>query len=113
MIRSQCLAPLLVCGLVCVAQAQTPAEPAPAVAGVAPAMTLPQSTCVKPDIPMSKSDARTVDRFNKSYKTYSECVKKYVADNQALVDKIIANGKITIDEYNAFNEELKARQEAK
>ena len=85
MIRSQCLAPLLVCGMVCVAQAQTPTapDPAPAVAAAAPAMALPQSTCVKPDIPMAKSDARTIDRFNKSYKTYSECVKKYVADNQA------------------------------
>ncbi|MEP6943056.1 MAG: hypothetical protein ABI981_08980, partial [Betaproteobacteria bacterium] len=65
------------------------------------------------DIPMAKSDSRTVDRFNKSYKTYAECVKKYVAENQALVDKIIATGKVVIDDYNAFNEELKARQEAK
>ena len=115
MIRSQCLAPLLVCAMVCVAQAQTPTttDPAPAVATASPTLALPQSTCVKPDIPMAKSDARTIDRFNKAYKSYAECVKKFVADNQALVDKILANGKVVIDEYNAFNEDLKARQEQK
>ena len=116
MIRSQSLAPLLVCGVVCVAQAQTPApDPAQTTATAAPSLTLtvPQSTCVKPEIPMAKADSRTIDRFNKSYKAYAECVNKYVAANQALIDKIVATGKGVIDEYNSFNEELKARQEAK
>jgi len=113
MIRSLCLATLLAGTTMCAAQTPAATDAAPATATAPSNMTMPESTCVKPDIPMAKSDARTIDRFNKAYKAYVECVKKYVADNQALVDKIIAHGKVVIDEYNGFNEELKARQEAK
>lgn len=113
MIRRLCLSMLLAVPTICAAQ--TPATTdAPTTTAAAPAtMAMPEATCVKPDIPMAKSDSRTIDRFNKAYKSYAECVKKYVSENQALVDKIIAHGKVVIDEYNAFNEELKARQEAK
>jgi type IV pilus biogenesis protein CpaD/CtpE len=112
MIRPLCFATLLAGATICAAQAPAATEAAP-TAAAAPSIAMPESTCVKPDIPMAKSDSRTIDRFNKAYKSYVDCVKKYVADNQALVDKIIAHGKVVIDEYNAFNEELKARQEAK
>ncbi len=111
MIRSLCLAMLFAGATMCAAQTPATTDPSSATAAAAPNLTMPQSTCVKPEIPMAKSDSRTIDRFNKNYKTYADCVKKYVAENQALVDKIIANGKVVIDEYNAFNEELKSRQQ--
>ena len=88
-----------------VAGAQQPAAPAmPAV---------PQHTCVKPEFPAAFADSRRFDRFNKEYKAYAECIKKYVADTKAVADAIVEAGNNAIKEYNTFNEELAERQAAK
>ena len=87
-----------------IAGAQQPAAPA------MPAMPAP--TCVKPEFPGAFADTRRFDRFNKEYKAYAECIKKYVDETKVLSDAIIEAGNKAIKEYNAFNEELAERQAA-
>ena len=80
----------------------------------APAMpAVPAPTCVKPDFPGAFADSRRFDRFNKEYKAYSDCIKKYVDETKALSEAIVEAGNKAIKEYNAFNEELAERQAAK
>jgi hypothetical protein len=88
-----------------VAGAQQPAAPAmPAI---------PQHTCVKPEFPGAFADSRRFDRFNKEYKAYSDCIKKYVDETKVLSDAIVEAGNNAIKEYNAFSAELAERQAAK
>jgi len=82
---------------------QLPSTPMPAV---------PQPNCAKPEFPGAFADSRRFDRFNKEYKAYAECIKKYVDETKALADAIIEAGNKAIKEYNAFNDELAERQAA-
>jgi hypothetical protein len=80
----------------------------------APAMpSVPAPTCVKPEFPGAFSDSRRFDRFNKEYKIYGECIKKYVEETKTAADAIIESGNKAIKEFNAFNDELAERQAAK
>jgi hypothetical protein len=80
----------------------------------APAMpAIPQHTCVKPEFPGAFADSRRFDRFNKEYKAYSDCIKKYVDETKVLSDAIVEAGNNAIKEYNAFSAELAERQAAK
>jgi hypothetical protein len=88
-----------------IASAQQPAAPT--------MPTVPAPTCVKPEFPGAFADTRRFDRFNKEYKAYAECIKKYVDETKVLSDAIIEAGNKAIKEYNAFNEELTERQAAK
>ena len=74
---------------------------------------VPQHTCVKPEFPGAFADSRRFDRFNKEYKAYSECIKKYVDDTKVLADAMVEAGNKAIKEFNTFNEELAERQAAK
>jgi len=87
-----------------VASAQQPATPA--------MPTVPAPTCVKPEFPGAFADSRRFDRFNKEYKAYSDCIKKYVDDTKVLADAMVEAGNKAIKEYNTFNEELAERQAA-
>jgi predicted transcriptional regulator len=88
-----------------IAAAQQPAAPAmPAV---------PAPTCVKPEFPGAFADGKRFERFNKEYKTYGECIKKYVDETKTASDAIIEAGNKAIKEFNTFNEELAERQAAK
>ena len=88
-----------------IAGAQQPAAPA------IPAM--PQNTCVKPEFPGPLADSRRFDRFNKEYKAYSECIKKYVEETKAVSDAAVEAGNKAIKEFNEFSAELAERQAAK
>jgi hypothetical protein len=88
-----------------IALAQQPAAPAmPAV---------PQHTCVQPEFPGAFADSRRFDRFNKEYKAYSECIKKFTDETKVLSDAIVEAGNKAIKEFNAFSAELAERQAAK
>ena len=87
-----------------IAGAQQPA------ATVMPAIAAP--TCVKPQFPGPFDDSRRIDRFNKEYKTYADCIKKYVEETKTTSDAIIEAGNKAIKEFNAFNDELAERQAA-
>jgi hypothetical protein len=109
MIRTACLAALLASTGICLAQ--TPAAPGPNVPVTMP--EVPKATCVKPELPRQFADNRRLDRFNKEYHAYGDCVKKYIDDTNALASNTLAQGKTVLDEFNAFNAELKEYQETK
>jgi hypothetical protein len=109
MIRTTCLVALLASAGLCLAQ--TPAAPGPNVPVTMP--EVPKATCVKPELPRQFADSRRLDRFNKDYKAYHDCVAKYVDDTNALASSTIAQGKAALDEFNAFNAEYKEYQESK
>ena len=87
------------------ADAQQPAAP--------PMPVVPVSTCAKPDLPGAFADQRRFDRFNKEYKAYADCIKKYIAETKAVSDANVEAGNKAIKEFNAFNDELAALQAAK
>jgi hypothetical protein len=80
----------------------------------APAMpTIPAPSCVKPEVPRTDAVPQRVTIFNRDYKTYGECVKKYVDETNALASAAIAAGKTVIEEFNALGAEIRARDAAK
>ena len=78
-----------------------------------PTPVVPEPTCVKPEFPGLTADSKRFDRFNKEYKTYSDCIKKYIDENKALADAIIATSNKVIKEFNTYNEEMAERQAAR
>ena len=87
-----------------IACAQQPAAPAMPV--------VPGATCVKPEVPPSHAAPQRINTFNREYKAYTDCVKKYIDETNALANASIAAGKAVIDEFNALNDEVRARGEA-
>jgi hypothetical protein len=87
------------------AAAQTPA-PAGAAPIVAPI------TCVKPEYPGKPASEPKVTAFNRDFKAYGECVKKYVDQNKAIADAATTSANRAIDEYNTYTAEIKAKIEA-
>ena len=84
--------------------AQTPAP--------APMPAVPPSTCVQPEFPGAFADSRRFDRFNKEYKAYADCIKKYIDETKVISDAAIEAGNKAIKEFNTFSAELEARQAA-
>lgn len=111
MIRITSMAALLASAGLCLAQ--TPAAPATGPNTPVTMPEVPKATCVKPELPRAFADSRRLDRFNKDYHAYGDCVKKYIDDTNALATATLASGKSVLDEFNAFNAELKEYQESK
>ncbi len=86
-------------------------QPAPEAAS-ASTVTVAPPTCVKPEFPGPFSDQRRFDRFNKESKSYADCIKKYIAETKAVSDANIAAGNAAIKDFNAYIEEVDARQAA-
>lgn len=91
----------------------------PAPAATPAALAIPKNSCVKPSVPKSSgtllggpSDAQRMNNFNRDYKAYSDCIKKYVEDTNAIASAANAAGKAAIDEFNAVTAEANARNEA-
>ena len=104
-----CLASTAVASLLAFsAFAQQPA-PAPTTAAT---ITVAPPTCVKPEFPGPFSDQRRFDRFNKEAKAYADCIKKYITETKAVSDANIEAGNNAIKEFNAYIEEVDARQAA-
>jgi hypothetical protein len=87
------------------ATAQTPA-PTAAASAVAP------NTCVKPEYPGRPASEARVTAFNRDFKAYGECVKKYVDQNKAIAEAATTSANRAIDEYNTYTAEIKAKIEA-
>ena len=85
------------------AAAQTPAPAAPIVA---------PNTCVKPEYPGKPASEPRVTAFNRDFKAYGECVKKYVDQNKAIAEAATTSANRAIDEYNTYTAEIKAKIEA-
>jgi len=85
------------------AQDQPPPVTMPAV---------PPHNCVKPETVGSLASQNQIRAFNKGYKAYSECIKKYVEDAKTLSNTALAQGNKAVDEFNALSAEIKAQNEA-
>ena len=85
------------------AQSQPPASAAPAIA---------PHTCVKPEYPGRLASETRMKSFNREFKTYGDCIKKYVDENKTIADAATAAGNRAVDEYNTYANELKAKIEA-
>lgn len=95
-----CLAAL---ALGAAAQSQPPAAGAPAVAA---------HTCAKPEYPGRLASDTRMKSFNREFKTYGDCIRKYVDDNRAIAEAATAAGNRAVDEYNGYASEIKAKIEA-
>lgn len=88
---------LLAAALAAPAYAQQPAPPMPAV---------PPHNCVKPQFPGAQAPQNRIDAFNRQFKAYGDCIKKYVSDAKALSDASIAAANNAINEFNQFAVEV-------
>lgn len=84
---------LLTAALAAPAYAQQPAPAMPAV---------PPHNCVKPELPGIQAQQNRINAFNREFKAYGDCIKKYVSDAKALSDASIAAANSAINEYNQF-----------
>ena len=82
----------------------------PPTAAAAP--LVPASTCVKPEYPGKPASEARVTAFNRDFKVYGECVKKYVDQNKAIAEAATTSANRAIDEYNTYTTEIKAKIEA-
>jgi hypothetical protein len=108
------IAALAVCALPALAQTPPPA------AAPAQSFTVPPHNCVAPEYPTKekterlKGDAynRAVEAFNRDYKTYGECIKKYVDNTNVWIKQTADSANKAIDEYNKYTADLKATIES-
>jgi len=85
------------------AQTPPPAAAAPLV---------PPNTCVKPEFSGRLAIDPNMTTFNRNFKAYGECVKKYVDQNKAIAEAATAAANRVVDEYNTYTAEIKAKIEA-
>ena len=96
------------------------AQNPPATAAAAQSFTVPPHNCVAPEYPTKekterlKGDAynRAIEAFNRDYKTYGECIKKYVDNTNVWIKLTADTANKAIDEYNKYTADLKATIES-
>jgi len=77
----------------------------------------PKHTCVKPgDFPSKAAGESTQRAFQRDYVTYTDCLKKFALEQQALAEPHMKASNATISEYNAavkaYNEEVEKNNKA-
>ncbi len=100
------LAALTAALLACAAFAAEPAPAAPAApaapSATAAAIAAAKPVCEKPEYPGRLADQSKIDRFNKKYKAYGDCMRKFI-DEQSAISKAAADaGNNAINEFNAY-----------
>ncbi len=55
----------------------------------------------------ARASNSTVTAFNKDYKAYGECIRKYVDDNRAWIDAVVETNNRAVEEYNKYTTDLK------
>lgn len=99
--KSLVLAPMLVFAIT--------ALPASAQSAPASPVTIPQNTCVKPDdYPGNLATNRHRKEWQKTMDDYGECVKKYAANQRAIVEAAMKAGNDAVEEYNVVVNKAKA-----
>jgi hypothetical protein len=84
--------------ILCLAAAATIAMPA--LSQTPPAT--PKHSCKRPgDYPGNLASDTQKRTWQKDYVAYADCLKKFVADQQALADPYIKAGNDAVQEYNA------------
>jgi hypothetical protein len=85
--------------------AQTPSAPV-ALPTIAP------PNCPQPVYPGGNASNTKIIAFNQDYKTYGDCVKKYVDENRAWITAVVEINNKAVEEYNRFTTELKKTLDA-
>lgn len=76
---------------------QTPAPASPA----APDPNVPKHACVRPgDFPGSLGSDLQKRAWQKEYVAYTDCLKRFIADQKALADPHLKAFNASVDEYN-------------
>ena len=73
---------------------------------------VPPPNCVKPEYPGKLASNTMINAFNKNYKVYGDCIKKYLDDVKTLTNAAIEAGNKAVDEYNKYTNDIKAEIEA-
>jgi hypothetical protein len=74
---------------------------------------IPKPTCEKPEWPGRLASENQNRAFVRKRDAYTECIKKYVSEHQALANAQAEAAKAAVDEYNKFVEELNAQIQPK
>ena len=83
-----------------VATAALGQTPAPA-ASATPDPNVPKHACVKPgEVPGSLSSDLQKRAWQKEYVAYTDCLKRFIADQKALADPHLKAFNAAVDEYN-------------
>jgi hypothetical protein len=83
----------------------------PAAAPATP-VVIPPIKCVKPEYPGKLASDRRFAEFNKELTAYGACVKQYVDATNLIVNAAAAAVNAAIDDYQKFNADIKAKDEA-
>ena len=73
--------------------------------------TVPPHNCVVPEYPGKLASNTRINAFNREFKAYGECIKKYVDDTKTLTNAAIDAGNKAIDEYNKSVKDIKAQSD--
>ena len=73
---------------------------------------IPVHHCVAPEYPSKPASKLRVDAFNRDYKAYGDCMKKYVEDTNRWLKAVTDAVNKAIDDYNKYTEDLKNKIEA-
>jgi hypothetical protein len=84
---------------------QTPSTQTPSAH--VPLPTIPPANCKQPEYPGSRALNSTILAFNKDYKAYGECIRKYVEENKAWIDAVVETNNKAVEEYNKYTTALK------
>ena len=90
---------------------QAPAAQAAAATGT-PSRPVPEPTCVAPEYPGELASNNRITAFNREYKAYGECIKKYVEDNRAWINAVVEANNKAVEDYNKYNTKLKEQIDA-
>ena len=83
-------------GIAAGASAQQPAAPAPTTAG-----PVPRHSCAKPgDFPGGLASENQRRNWQKGYVEYTECLKKFINEQQSLAEPHVKASNDAINEYN-------------
>ena len=92
------------------ATAPVPPPPTPSTqtpSAHVPLPTIPPPNCKQPEYPGSHALNSTILAFNKDYKAYGECIRKYVEENKAWIDAVVETNNRAVEEYNKYTTDLK------
>ena len=91
------------------APAAAPAAPAAPAASPAAAAApgYPGPNCVTPNYPGKSGTDAQILAFNNDFKTYGDCIRKYVDDARAASNAAIEAGNKVVLEYNKYTEDMR------
>jgi len=87
--------------------AQTPAPAAAPKPTATSTVSYPAPTCVGPKYPGKSRTDEEVEAFNRDFKNYGDCMKKYVDDARATSTAAIEAGNKAVDDYNDYTADVK------